>query len=161
VQGETCHSLANVRPALLLDLYQQPWPDVDAELDLVYAANLLHIAPGRCGAQGEQSDFLSSSRRNRAPLGVAETPWRPLRRWSPTSIRPQSAPDSPSTRALLVLDLHFARQPATHAASIAPSSSAGNRGGAWLGRCAGRAGPRPGPRLKPASGAARRPPRGG
>lgn len=40
-----CQALANVRPALLLDVCQQPWPDVDAELDLVYAANLLHIAP--------------------------------------------------------------------------------------------------------------------
>ncbi len=58
-----CAGLANVRPALLLDLLQSPWlptpqpspenPANDffgAPLDLIYCANMLHIAPWACCA---------------------------------------------------------------------------------------------------------------
>src|SRR5690606_8186556 len=37
--------LANVRPALQLDVTQFPWPGVDGPLDAVFCANMIHIAP--------------------------------------------------------------------------------------------------------------------
>jgi SAM-dependent methyltransferase len=41
-----CRGLANVRPALPLDVLQAPpWPVGAAPFDAVYCANLLHIAP--------------------------------------------------------------------------------------------------------------------
>jgi hypothetical protein len=41
-----CSGLANVRPPLLLDVLA-PWPAAVGPCDVVYAANLLHIAPWR------------------------------------------------------------------------------------------------------------------
>ena len=40
-----CRGVPNVRPALHLDVLAEPWAGVPACVDLVYAANLLHIAP--------------------------------------------------------------------------------------------------------------------
>lgn len=40
-----CQGLANVLPPLLLDILRTPWAGVPAPLDLVFSANLLHIAP--------------------------------------------------------------------------------------------------------------------
>lgn len=40
-----CEGLANVLPPLHLDVLATPWPGVPAEVDAVYCANLLHIAP--------------------------------------------------------------------------------------------------------------------
>ncbi|MBI2771671.1 MAG: DUF938 domain-containing protein [Burkholderiales bacterium] len=37
--------LANVRPALLLDVMASPWPVPARAYDLVYCANMIHIAP--------------------------------------------------------------------------------------------------------------------
>jgi SAM-dependent methyltransferase len=43
---ERCRGLANVRPALRLDVSSAPpWPVGPAPFDAVYCANLLHIAP--------------------------------------------------------------------------------------------------------------------
>ena len=45
---ERCRGLANVSPALRLDVQEQPWslePDKTAPCSAVYCANLLHIAP--------------------------------------------------------------------------------------------------------------------
>lgn len=42
--------LANVRPALQLDVHRAPpWPGVPLGLDAVYCANMLHIAPASAG----------------------------------------------------------------------------------------------------------------
>ncbi len=41
--------LQTVRPPLLLDVLQQPWP-VAGPYELVYCANMLHIAPWACCA---------------------------------------------------------------------------------------------------------------
>jgi SAM-dependent methyltransferase len=40
-----CRGLPNVSAPLLLDVTTNPWEDVPTEVDAVYAANLLHIAP--------------------------------------------------------------------------------------------------------------------
>lgn len=40
-----CRGLANVRPALRLDVCETPWPVEPRSFDAVYCANLLHIAP--------------------------------------------------------------------------------------------------------------------
>lgn len=40
-----CHGLANVLPAVQLDVMHTPWPVVSPQLDAVYCANLLHISP--------------------------------------------------------------------------------------------------------------------
>ena len=46
-----CAGLPNVRPPLLLDVLAEPWPGAPAPVDLVFCANLLHIAPwATCGA---------------------------------------------------------------------------------------------------------------
>lgn len=40
-----CAGLANIRPALALDVLVRPWPPTLGNFDAVYCANLLHIAP--------------------------------------------------------------------------------------------------------------------
>lgn len=40
-----CAGLANVDPPIVLDVMAPQWPGVPARLDLVFCANLLHIAP--------------------------------------------------------------------------------------------------------------------
>ena len=40
-----CAGLANVRPALLLDVLRPSWPDVPPAVDAIFCANLLHISP--------------------------------------------------------------------------------------------------------------------
>jgi Protein of unknown function (DUF938) len=40
-----CRGLANVSPAVQLDVLHQPWPGELASYSAVYCANLLHIAP--------------------------------------------------------------------------------------------------------------------
>lgn len=63
-----CGGLANVLPALHLDVRQQPWAGVPAVLDLVYAANLLHIAPWPvCAA------LMQGAARHLAPGGLLLT----------------------------------------------------------------------------------------
>jgi SAM-dependent methyltransferase len=42
--------LTNVQPALLLDVRADPWPLQGATFELVYCANMLHIAPWDCCA---------------------------------------------------------------------------------------------------------------
>jgi hypothetical protein len=45
-----CQGLPNVLPALPLDVMSSPWPGVPPALDLIFCANLLHIAPWACCA---------------------------------------------------------------------------------------------------------------
>lgn len=40
-----CRGLPNVRPARQLDVLAPSWADIPTGLDLIYASNLLHIAP--------------------------------------------------------------------------------------------------------------------
>ena len=63
-----CGGLANVAPAIQLDVRVQPWAGVPAMLDLVYAANLLHIAPWPvCAA------LMQGAARHLAPHGLLVT----------------------------------------------------------------------------------------
>lgn len=63
-----CRGLPNVSPALHLDVRVQPWAGVPAVLDLVYAANLLHIAPWPvCAA------LMQGAARHLAPDGLLLT----------------------------------------------------------------------------------------
>ena len=40
-----CAGLANVRPALLLDVMRETWPSVPPVVDAIFCANMLHISP--------------------------------------------------------------------------------------------------------------------
>jgi SAM-dependent methyltransferase len=40
-----CAGLANVLPALRLDVLNKPWAGVPARVDAIFSANMLHIAP--------------------------------------------------------------------------------------------------------------------
>jgi len=40
-----CAGLANVRPALLLDVLRPTWPGVPPAVDAIFCANMLHISP--------------------------------------------------------------------------------------------------------------------
>ncbi len=67
-----CRGLPNVRPALQLDVLAAAWPGVPDRVDLVYAANLLHIAPWPvCAA------LMQGAARHLAPQGLLVTygPW--------------------------------------------------------------------------------------
>lgn len=45
-----CQGLARVRPPIVLDVLQPQWPGVPAEVDAIFCANMLHIAPWACCA---------------------------------------------------------------------------------------------------------------
>lgn len=63
-----CHGLPNVRPALQLDVLAPAWPGVPDRVDLIYAANLLHIAPWAvCAA------LMQGAARQLAPRGLLVT----------------------------------------------------------------------------------------
>lgn len=67
-----CRGLPNVRPARQLDVQAAAWPGVPDRVDLVYAANLLHIAPWPvCAA------LMQGAARQLAPPGLLVTygPW--------------------------------------------------------------------------------------
>jgi Protein of unknown function (DUF938) len=43
-----CAGLPNVREPIQLDVLRSEWPDVPAQIDLIYCANMIHIAPWAC-----------------------------------------------------------------------------------------------------------------
>ena len=45
-----CQGLARVRPPITLDVLAAQWPGVPAQVDAVYCANMIHIAPWACTA---------------------------------------------------------------------------------------------------------------
>lgn len=45
-----CEGLPNVQPPQVLDVLQPHWPGVPAEVDAVFCANMIHIAPWACCA---------------------------------------------------------------------------------------------------------------
>lgn len=60
-----CDGIANVRPALELDVMEPAWPGVPASLDAIFCANLLHIAPWpTCAA------LMQGAARHLAPSGL-------------------------------------------------------------------------------------------
>jgi SAM-dependent methyltransferase len=60
-----CDGVANVRPALELDVMEPAWSVVPASLDAIFCANLLHIAPWpTCAA------LLQGAARYLAPQGM-------------------------------------------------------------------------------------------
>jgi hypothetical protein len=63
-----CGSLANVAPALALDVLQPDWPVAHGSLDAVFCANMLHISPwASCSA------LMRGAARHLAPGGVLVT----------------------------------------------------------------------------------------
>lgn len=63
-----CAGLANVRPPIRLDVLAQPWPGVPGQVDAVFCANLLHIAPWACCAA-----LMQGAARHLAPAGLLVT----------------------------------------------------------------------------------------
>ena len=60
-----CAGLANVRPALALDVMREPWSGVAERVDLIFCANLLHISPWpTCAA------LMRGAARHLAPDGL-------------------------------------------------------------------------------------------
>ena len=60
-----CAGLANVRPALRLDVLATPWQCVPAQVDAIFCANMLHIAPWpTCAA------LMQGAGRHLAPGGL-------------------------------------------------------------------------------------------
>lgn len=43
-----CAGLPNVREPIQLDVRRSQWPDVTAQVDAIYCANMIHIAPWAC-----------------------------------------------------------------------------------------------------------------
>lgn len=63
-----CRDLPNVLPALQLDVMGSAWPGVPLQLDLIFCANLLHIAPWPiCAA------LMQGAARHLAPAGLLLT----------------------------------------------------------------------------------------
>lgn len=60
--------LSNVQPARLLDVLQQPWPLGEAQHELIFCANMLHIAPPACGEA-----LMQGAARHLAPGGMLVT----------------------------------------------------------------------------------------
>jgi hypothetical protein len=64
----TEQGLGNVRPSLVLDVMAPDWLPGDAQFDLIYCANMLHISPwATCAA------LMQGSARHLAPSGVLVT----------------------------------------------------------------------------------------
>lgn len=60
--------LLNVQPARVLDVLQQPWPLGDAQYELVFCANMLHISPPACSGA-----LMQGAARHLAPGGMLLT----------------------------------------------------------------------------------------
>ena len=76
----TQQSLANVRQPVVIDVTAPEWPLDSARFDLVYCANMLHIAPWPCCAA-----LMQGSARHLAPGGVLVTYGPYLEHGVPTS----------------------------------------------------------------------------
>ncbi|MDB5847952.1 MAG: SAM-dependent methyltransferase [Rhodoferax sp.] len=74
------HGLANVRRPVVIDVTAPTWPLEGAQFDLVYCANMLHIAPWHCCAA-----LMQGSAQHLAPGGVLVTYGPYLEHGVPTS----------------------------------------------------------------------------
>lgn len=63
-----CAGLANVLAPIALDVLQTPWPGVPAQVDAVFCANMVHIAPWACCV-----GLLQGAARHLAPQGLLLT----------------------------------------------------------------------------------------
>lgn len=63
-----CAGLPSVRPALPLDVLQPAWLGVPPQVDAVYCANMIHIAPWACCA-----GLMQGAARHLAPAGLLLT----------------------------------------------------------------------------------------
>ena len=63
-----CEGLPRVLAPLQLDVVQLQWPGVPAQVNAIYCANLLHIAPWACCA-----GLMSGAARHLAPHGLLVT----------------------------------------------------------------------------------------
>ncbi|MFG6412911.1 DUF938 domain-containing protein [Roseateles sp. DC23W] len=59
-----CNGLARVRPPITLDVLAADWPGVPAQVDAIYCANMIHIAPWPCTA-----GLMQGAARHLAPGG--------------------------------------------------------------------------------------------
>lgn len=63
-----CAGLPNVAAPVVLDVLEPRWPGVPAEVDAVYCANMVHIAPWACTA-----GLMQGAARHLAPQGLLLT----------------------------------------------------------------------------------------
>jgi hypothetical protein len=63
-----CAHLPQIRPALTLDVRSAHWPGVPAEVDAIFCANMLHIAPWACTPA-----LMQGAARHLAPQGLLVT----------------------------------------------------------------------------------------
>ena len=63
-----CDGLDRVRPAITLDVLAAHWPGVPAQVDAIYCANMIHIAPWACTA-----GLMQGAVRHLAPAGLLLT----------------------------------------------------------------------------------------
>ncbi len=75
-----CAGLPGVLPPIVLDVLQPAWPGVPAQLDAIYCANMIHIAPWACCA-----GLMQGAARHLAPQGLLVTYGPHLEDGVPTS----------------------------------------------------------------------------
>lgn len=63
-----CEGLGRVRPPILLDVLADAWPGVPPQVDAIYCANMIHIAPWACTAA-----LMQGAARHLAPQGLLIT----------------------------------------------------------------------------------------
>ena len=63
-----CEELERVRPPIVLDVLDAAWPGVPAQVDAIYCANMIHIAPWEC-----TTGLMRGAARHLAPDGVLIT----------------------------------------------------------------------------------------
>ena len=63
-----CDGLVRVRPPITLNVLDETWPGVPAQVDAIYCANMIHIAPWACTA-----GLMRGAARHLAPHGLLIT----------------------------------------------------------------------------------------
>jgi SAM-dependent methyltransferase len=63
-----CEGRPNARPPQRLDVMQPTWPGVPAQVDAIYCANMIHIAPWAC-----TTALMQGAARHLAPHGLLIT----------------------------------------------------------------------------------------
>jgi hypothetical protein len=63
-----CEGVERVRPPITLDVLAADWPSVPAQVDAIYCANMIHIAPWECTA-----GLMRGAARHLAPAGLLLT----------------------------------------------------------------------------------------
>jgi len=63
-----CEGVDRIRPPITLDVLAAEWPGVPAEVDAIYCANMIHIAPWACTA-----GLMHGAARHLGPQGLLIT----------------------------------------------------------------------------------------